>query len=66
MSESQSSKVKEEPSGSAVERARAYGIDISLLEANLALRPGERALRHDAQVREIVKLQRHLRTNSTI
>jgi len=51
VSEKPSSRVKEEPSASAIERARAYGIDISLLEANLVLSPLERMDAHDAALR---------------
>jgi hypothetical protein len=48
----------------AVERAEAYGIDISLLEDNLRLTPAERVKRNDQAVELVEKLQaakRHAR-----
>ncbi len=57
MSEKPSSRVKEEPSGSAIERARAYGIDISLLEANLERTPLERMQAHDAALNLVSELR---------
>lgn len=41
----------------AVERAAAYGIDLSLLEENLKLTPQERLRRHDRLINEIDELR---------
>lgn len=41
----------------AVERAEAYGIDLSLLEDNLRLTPGERLRRNDAALALIFALR---------
>lgn len=42
----------------AVERARAYGIDISLLDENLRLSPAERLARNDSILNEAASLRR--------
>ncbi|GAT31912.1 hypothetical protein TSACC_2307 [Terrimicrobium sacchariphilum] len=41
----------------ARERAEAYGIDLSLLEANLALTPEERLRQNDRILNEALELQ---------
>lgn len=41
----------------ACERAEAYGIDLSLLEANLALTPEERLRQNDRVLNEALALQ---------
>lgn len=41
----------------AVQRAEAYGIDISLLEENLRLSPAERIARHDQALELAMALQ---------
>lgn len=41
----------------ACERAEAYGIDLSLLEANLALTPEERLRQNDRILNEALALQ---------
>ncbi len=40
------------------EKAEAYGIDISLIRANLRLTPEERLRRHDQTLTRIQKLQK--------
>ncbi|MEO0452665.1 MAG: hypothetical protein AAFY98_00835 [Verrucomicrobiota bacterium] len=58
MAERKSSRVFESPKGSdAIQRAIDYGIDISLLKANLELSPLERMESHDAHLNEMVDLQ---------
>lgn len=44
-------------STSAVERARAFGIDVSLLVENLRLTPEERLSRAEAAARSLAALQ---------
>lgn len=41
----------------AIQRAEAYGIDLSLLDENLRLTPTERADRHDAALDLLVSLK---------
>jgi len=41
----------------AIQRAEAYGIDLSLLDENLRLTPTERADRHDAALNLLVSLK---------
>jgi hypothetical protein len=43
----------------ALQRARDYGIDLSLLDDNLRLSPKQRMERHDEAVSEILYLQQH-------
>lgn len=43
---------------SAWKRARAAGVDVSLLESNLRLSISERLRRHDAALNTITKLRR--------
>jgi len=50
----ETSEWKEEAASTPVERARDYGIDISLLEENFRLTPLERLRRHDEAVTEIL------------
>ncbi len=45
------------PSLSAVERAIAFGIDVTLLIENLRLTPTERVLRGQAMLESVVALQ---------
>jgi len=45
----------------AVERAEAYGIDLSLVEANLALPPIERLRQNDRLLNEIEALEEAMR-----
>lgn len=47
----------------AVQRAEAYGIDVSLLEENLRLTPEERIVRHD-QALELVSALREAKTRA--
>lgn len=42
----------------AIQRAEAYGIDLSLLDENLRLTPTERADRHDAALHLLQALKR--------
>ena len=48
---------KDPPSLSAVERAIAFGVDITLLIENLRLTPTERVLRGQAMLDSVVALQ---------
>ena len=50
-------RLKEEAPEDALARAIAYGIDISLLEANLRLTPRQRMEQHDDAVRFVMELQ---------
>jgi hypothetical protein len=50
-------RLKEEAPEDAITRAIAYGIDISLLEANLRLTPRQRMEQHDAAVQFVMELQ---------
>ena len=51
----------------AWQRAEAYGIDVSLLEANLRLSVAERLCRHDAALRTILSLRKAvIRKHGTI
>lgn len=51
----------------ARERAEAYGIDLSLLEANLALSPEDRLRQNDRILNEALELQAALnRLNSRL
>jgi hypothetical protein len=45
------------PTSAAWKRAEAYGIDISLLKANLRLTVAERLIRHDAALRSMLSLR---------
>lgn len=48
----------------AIQRAEAYGIDLSLLDENLRLTPTERADRHDAALDLLQALQKKSLRNS--
>lgn len=59
MPDSTTSRVKDMPlSKDPIQRAIDYGIDISLLQANLELSVAERAERHDAALQLALELRK--------
>ena len=46
-----------QPTGSAWQQAEQYGIDMSLIEANLKLTPYERMLQHDRSLNLALQLR---------
>jgi uncharacterized NAD-dependent epimerase/dehydratase family protein len=56
---SEQSKPQEQPQSSdAIQEAVEYGIDISMLRANLALSPAERLRRHQIALDRVRRLQK--------
>jgi uncharacterized NAD-dependent epimerase/dehydratase family protein len=56
---SEQSKPQEQPqSPDAIQEAVEYGIDISMLRANLALSPAERLRRHQIALDRVRRLQK--------
>ena len=55
--DSNAARLKEAPLPDALQRARDYGIDLSLLEENLRLSPQERMERHDLALQLALELQ---------
>ncbi len=45
------------PADDAIEEARRAGLDLDLLESNLALAPEERALRHESALELVLALK---------
>ncbi len=48
---------RSQPTGSAWQLAEQYGIDMSLIEANLKLTPYERMLQHDRSLNLALQLR---------